>query len=77
MIHDILDGFLLIVASFIYSLFGEARPDHIEFAEMPAALTTFAEAVALVVMWKIIISEMVCSFFEVLLLFLMILLILF
>lgn len=64
MINDIFDGMLLIVASFIDSFFGKSWSDDIELAKMPSTKAVLTAAVFLIMMREVIISQMMRSFRE-------------
>lgn len=66
MIDDIRDLPLLIEAALVNGIFGEIRLDDVEFAKMTSAVTIITDTVSLVVMFKVMSSQLTCCFIELL-----------
>ena len=69
-VHNIFDGFLLVVAPSINGLFGECWFDDIKFAELSATVAILAAAIFFVMVLKIVIGELLGSSCECCLFFL-------
>lgn len=69
-VHNIFDGFLLVVAPSINGLLGESWFDDIEFAEMSATVAILAAAIFFIMVVKMVIGEFLGSSCECCLFFL-------